>query len=82
MDIPASEEVKDKSIDDIVVDFAGKYIKVLSPCYPDTFVKMHQTYMAGVAALWLEANPNLTHEELVKKGGEYATLWERQTGAY
>ena len=23
-----------------------------------------------------------THEELVRKGGEYATLWERQTGAY
>ena len=21
-------------------------------------------YMAGVAALWLEANPNLTHEEI------------------
>ena len=23
-----------------------------------------------------------SHEELVKKGGEYATLWERQTGAF
>lgn len=49
---------------DVVVDFTNKYNKPLSPCYPDTFVEMHQSYMAGVAEKGIFANNTLDHAKL------------------
>jgi hypothetical protein len=64
MQIPAGKEVKDKTMLDIVEDFTDKYAKPLSPVYPDTFVKMHQSYMAGVAEKGIFANNTLDHAKL------------------
>lgn len=54
----------DMTLLDIVVDFTDKYAKPLSPVYPDTFVEMHQSYMAGVAEKGIFANNTLDHAKL------------------
>ena len=64
MEIPEGEKVSDKSLMDIVLDFTNKYVSPLSPCYPDTFVEMHQSYMAGVAEKGIFANNTLDHAKL------------------
>ena len=65
MQISADEQIRGKkTMLDIVVDFTGKYQKPLSPVYPDTFIKMHQMYMAGVAEKGIFANNTLDHAKL------------------
>lgn len=65
MEVPETKKLdNDKSMLDIVDDFTGKYAKPLSPVYPDTFLTMHQTYMAGVAEKGIFANNTLDHAKL------------------
>lgn len=65
MELPADTTFEDdKTLMDIVVDFTDKYIEPLSPVYPDTFTKMHQIYMAGVAEKGIFANNRLDNAKL------------------
>lgn len=65
MELPEGTTFKDdKTLMDIVVDFTDKYVDPLSPIYPDTFIKMHQIYMAGVAEKGIFANNRLDNAKL------------------
>lgn len=64
MQISPDEKLKPKNLLDVVVDFTGRYQRPLSPVYPDTFIKMHQMYMAGVAEKGIYANNTLDHAKL------------------
>ena len=64
MEVPADKKLDSKTLLDVVVDFTGKYQRPLSPVYPDTFIKMHQMYMAGVAEKGIYANNTLDHAKL------------------
>ena len=65
MELPADKKFdRDKTLMDIVVDFTDKYVDPLSPVYPDTFTKMHQIYMAGVAEKGIFANNRLDNAKL------------------
>ena len=64
MEVPAGKEIGKKNMLDVVVDFTDRYQRPLSPVYPDTFISMHQMYMAGVAEKGIYANNTLDHAKL------------------
>jgi hypothetical protein len=64
MDVPQEKNIGTKTMLDLVVDFTDKFQKPLPPVYPDTFVDMHQMYMAGVAEKGIFANNTLDHAKL------------------
>ena len=64
MDVPQEKNIGTKTMLDLIVDFTDKFQKPLPPVYPDTFVDMHQMYMAGVAEKGIFANNTLDHAKL------------------
>lgn len=64
MQVEEGKEVSGKTLLDVVVDFTDMFSEPLSPVYPDTFIKMHQTYMAGVAEKGIFANNRLDNTKL------------------